>query len=594
MSSSSTASGAADQAGIWRWLTLGPAATLMIAFSALPVLNLFALSFFNVSWSGGRSQWSSAGFAHYAALPRDQLFGAGLWNTTVFAIAAVAGQMLFGFALALLTSRVASARIVYRTVFILPILIPGIVIGAIWKLMYHPEFGLINQLFGLVGLGPFEWLKNPDTALLSVVIVDIWHWTPFCFLLFLAALESLPQDVYEAAEIDGASPLQELLHITLPMMLPTLIVVLAFRIVVAFKVFDEVYLLTSGGPGTATEVVSFTIYQRFFTEDRAGYGAAMSVYGHFRRCAAARAGPVGAPPARGVRMSARRRIGANDWPIHVGLIVAGLVVLIPVAWVLAAGFRTQISLLMGEVRFTPVLSNFEEVLLSKTSVFATNFGNSLIVGAASTALTLAAALPGAWSLHRLRWPRWIVHSFLGWALLFHMIPPITMAGAWFSLFRAIGLDNTLTGIVLAHATLNLPMALWLLGVFVAEVPRELEEAAVVEGASTPTLLLKIVAPLVAPGLAATAVLCFVFSWNEFPVALTLSTKSTATVPVAIAKFAQDFEIQYTQMAASAALSIVPAVAAPARLPALHRQGPDHGRRQMTCSLFPSAAPDDVR
>jgi multiple sugar transport system permease protein len=159
----------------------------------------------------------------------------------------------------------------------------------------------------------------------------------------------------------------------------------------------------------------------------------------------------------------------------------------------------------------------------------------------------------------MRWPSWATHSFLGWALLFHMIPPITMAGAWFTLFRTIGLDNTLAGIVLAHATLNLPMAIWLMGVFVADVPRELEEAAVIEGASTPTLLIKIVAPIVAPGLAATAVLCFVFSWNEFPVALTLSTKATATVPVAIAKFAQDFEIQYTQMAASAALSIIPAV-----------------------------------
>jgi multiple sugar transport system permease protein len=267
----------ADPDRMWRWLTLGPAAALMLAFSVLPVLNLFALSFLNVSWSDGKATLSAAGFSHYAALAQDQLFRAGLWNTSWFAVFAVAGQMVLGFALALLTSRVLRGRVLYRTVFILPILIPGIVIGAIWKLMYHPDFGLINQLFALVGLGPFEWLKNPDTALMSVIIVDIWHWTPFCFLLFLAGLESLPQDVYEAAEIDGANWRQELVHITLPMMLPTIIVTLAFRIVVAFKVFDEVYLLTSGGPGTSTEVVSFTIYQRFFTEDRAGYGAAMSV-----------------------------------------------------------------------------------------------------------------------------------------------------------------------------------------------------------------------------------------------------------------------------------------------------------------------------
>ena len=261
----------------WRWITLSPALLLLLAFSVLPILNLLAVSFLNVQWSGGRPAFSGAGLSHYRSLGSDELFRAGVANTLVFAVFAVAGQMLLGFALALLTSRTTRGRIVYRTIFILPILIPGIVIGAIWKLMFQPDFGLINQIFALAGLGPFEWLKSASTALMSVIIVDIWHWTPFCFLLFLAGLESLPQDVYEAAEIDGASFWQELRHVTLPLMMPAILVTLVFRIVVAFKVFDEVFLLTSGGPGTSTEVVSFTIYQRFFTEDRAGYGSAMSI-----------------------------------------------------------------------------------------------------------------------------------------------------------------------------------------------------------------------------------------------------------------------------------------------------------------------------
>ncbi len=263
--------------GRWRWLTFTPAVVIMLAFSVLPVVNLFVLSFFDVSWSGGKAVYQPVGVAHYAKLPQDPLFQAGLLNTAVFAVFAVAGQMFLGFALALLTSNATRGRVIYRTIFILPILIPGIVIGAIWKLMFQPDFGLINQIFGLVGLGPFQWLQSASTALMSVIIVDIWHWMPFCFLLFLAAIESLPQDVYEAAKIDGASWFQQLVHITLPLMMPTIIVTLAFRIIVAFKVFDEIYLLTSGGPGTATEVLSFTIYQRFFTENRIGFGSAMSV-----------------------------------------------------------------------------------------------------------------------------------------------------------------------------------------------------------------------------------------------------------------------------------------------------------------------------
>ncbi len=245
--------------------------------------------------------------------------------------------------------------------------------------------------------------------------------------------------------------------------------------------------------------------------------------------------------------------------LHAALIAMAIVVLAPFAWVIAAGFRTQISLLTGELFFTPNLTSFDDVLFSKSSDFILNFRNSVIVGIASTAICLVVATLCAWSLQRMRWPGWVVHHFLAWALVFHMIPPITMSGGWFAMFRAVGLDNSFAGLVLAHVTLNLPMAIWLMGVFVRDVPEELVQAALIDGASTGTILTRIVVPLVAPGLAATGMLAFVFSWNEFAVALNLSMKRTATVPVAIAKFAQEYDIQFTQMAASAALSIVPAV-----------------------------------
>lgn len=253
-------------------------------------------------------------------------------------------------------------------------------------------------------------------------------------------------------------------------------------------------------------------------------------------------------------------VGRSVWWVHLVLALAALAVLFPVAWIVAAGFRTQISLLMGELAFTPVLLNFEEVLLSKTSDYARNFLNSALVGGLSTLLCLAAATLAAYSLQRARWPGWVSPLVLGWALVFHMIPPIALAGAWFTMFRTVGLDNTYAALVLAHTALNLPMALWMIGVFVREVPGELLEAARIDGASTPQVLGKVVVPLIAPGLAATGILVFVFSWNEFPVALSLSMKQTATVPVAIAKYAQEYEIKYTEMAASAALSIVPALA----------------------------------
>jgi multiple sugar transport system permease protein len=261
-------------ARIW---TLAPAVVLFAAVALLPIGELVAMSLARIDWIQGQAHWRFVGLEQYARVSHDALFRAGVTNTAIFAIAGVLLQMVLGFALALLTTKVARGRVLYRTVFILPILVPGIVIGAIWKLMYNFDFGVLNQIISLIGIRPIDWLGSSATALLAVIAVDVWHWTPFVFLLMLAGLESLPQDVYEAARVDGASFVQELRYITLPLMLPVIVVTLVFRVIVGVKVFDEIYLLTGGGPGTATEVVSYTIFRRFFTEGQTGYGAAMSV-----------------------------------------------------------------------------------------------------------------------------------------------------------------------------------------------------------------------------------------------------------------------------------------------------------------------------
>ena len=245
--------------------------------------------------------------------------------------------------------------------------------------------------------------------------------------------------------------------------------------------------------------------------------------------------------------------------MHAVLVLAALVVIFPIVWIALAALKTQIALLRGDVFFTPVWTNFNELLFSRSSDYLADFLNSLIVASASTALVLAIATPAAYSLHRLGWPRWVPAAVLVWSLVFHMLPPITMVGPWYVMFRSLGLDNTYTGLAAAHLALNLPIGIWLMSVFVREIPLELEEAARVDGCTTPQMLWRIVVPLVAPGLAATAVICFVFSWNEFAVALNVTARQTATVPVAIARFAQEYEIKHGVMAAGAVLSAIPAV-----------------------------------
>ena len=258
-------------------------------------------------------------------------------------------------------------------------------------------------------------------------------------------------------------------------------------------------------------------------------------------------------------MPAVKRRRPGNPILHSLLLLAVIAVLFPFIWIATAAFKTQIALISGAVVFTPVLSSFQEVLFSKTSEYLSNFLNSTIVGLGSTAIVLVIGTMGAWSLSRARWPSWVMHGVLGWAIVFHMIPPITMVGAWYVMFRMVGLYNTYAGLILAHLTLNLPLVLWMMSVFLREVPMELEEAARIDGASTPVLLWRVIVPVILPGLVATGLLAFIFSWNEFAVALNLTARQTATVPVAIAKFAQEFEIQYTQMAASSVLSLLPAL-----------------------------------
>jgi multiple sugar transport system permease protein len=246
--------------------------------------------------------------------------------------------------------------------------------------------------------------------------------------------------------------------------------------------------------------------------------------------------------------------------LHAVLVLGCVVVIVPAIWIALAAFKTQIALLRGDFFFKPYLGNFDELLFSRSADYGAHFANSAIVASAATLIVLAVATLAAYSMHRMRWPAWVPALVAVFSLVFYMLPPITLVGPWYVMFRTLGLDNTYTALVLANVTLNLPIGVAVMSVFVRDIPVELEQAARLDGCTTPQMLWRIVVPLVRPGLAATAILVFVFSWNEFAVALTLSGSRTATVPVAIAKFAQEYEIKNGVMAAGVVLSIVPALA----------------------------------
>lgn len=244
---------------------------------------------------------------------------------------------------------------------------------------------------------------------------------------------------------------------------------------------------------------------------------------------------------------------------YVLLTLAALVVALPFLWILLTSFKHEIAIYSGALWFAPTMQNYIDVMLGPRSNFPHNVQNSLIVATVSTGVVLVVGTLAAYSLARMRWAAWISRGFLGWTLFFHMIPVLTIVGPWYLLFQRIGLYDTLTSLVLTHITINLPMTIWLMMTFFRDLPPELEEAASVDGAGRAQAFVRVIMPLAVPGLIAAGVLAFVFSWNEFSIALNLTSRNAATVPVGIAQFVQQYEIQNGQMAAAAAISTIPAL-----------------------------------
>lgn len=260
-----------------RLLALLPAAVLLLTLTVYPVIELFRMAVSAISFvdAGIVREWALG--ANIQTFLDDWIYRRALLNTLIFVVASTSVELILGLALALAVSEVVRGKGIVRTAMLLPILMPPVAIGSMWRLMYNSEFGVINGLLAHVGLGPLDLLGSTSTALLAVIIVDIWHWTPLVFLILLAGREALPAEVMEASTIDGATYWQRLRFVIVPLMWPALVVAFVFRSIVAFKVFDQIFLLTSGGPGTASEVVSLYVYKVFFAQNRLGYGALLAI-----------------------------------------------------------------------------------------------------------------------------------------------------------------------------------------------------------------------------------------------------------------------------------------------------------------------------
>lgn len=216
------------------------------------------------------------GIDNYTKALGDPEFRHTLWLTAFFVAAVVLLEFALGFLVALMLNSVERFKAIYYAILLCPLLMNPVIVGLIWRMFLHPSLGIVNYLLSLVGIDPVNWLGSTKVALWTIVMVDIWHQVSFMIVLLLAGLSALPREPYEAALVDGASALRSFWHITLPLMLPVIAVTLLIRLIFAVKTYDLVYIMTRGGPGVATDLVSYFIYRTAFVGLNIGEASAMS------------------------------------------------------------------------------------------------------------------------------------------------------------------------------------------------------------------------------------------------------------------------------------------------------------------------------
>ncbi len=267
------AAGGENRAG---WLFATPFLLLYILFLIGPVLIGIVISLFNTATvKSGVGNW--VGTANYAATLQSSAFWQSMWHSVLFTLLTVPPLILLSLLFAILAARISRGRWFYRLAFFAPYVVPSSVVCLIFAFMYTPQTGLISKLFSGVGLSAPNFLGSTSGAWLGVTLLTLWWTFGFNFILYTAAIQDIPEETYEAAAIDGASPWQQIRSITVPMLGPTTSLVLILQILASLKVFDQIYILLSGGPNESTRPAIEYIYDTGFTSYRGGYAAAATM-----------------------------------------------------------------------------------------------------------------------------------------------------------------------------------------------------------------------------------------------------------------------------------------------------------------------------
>lgn len=259
------------------WLFLTPTMIFLGITALMPLLRSLHLSFYRMKLNLPNQKIRFVGLDNYLRMLSDSLLHTSALNTLIFAVLSVALETVLGLMIAMTICSDKRWAKAVTSVFTIPMIMAPVAIGTLWRMMLDASTGVVNYLLSLVGISPVQWLSDPFAAMCSVIFVNVWQLTPWVTVIFAAGLKALPGDCLQAGLVDGATPRQIFRHIVLPLLKPIMVIVLMIRFIDAFKVFDTVYVMTGGGPGTATEMLPNYIYKQGLKYFDAGYAAALAI-----------------------------------------------------------------------------------------------------------------------------------------------------------------------------------------------------------------------------------------------------------------------------------------------------------------------------
>ncbi len=570
-----------------------PAAALIGVIVLPPIAAVFVMSLYRIELlKDGANRF--VGLGNITRMLDDTFFVDSIPRTLWFALGATALTIPLALGTALLMNRRSRFETPLAVGLLLPWAIAPIVTGFFWRFIFQPSFGLATQVSNGLGLteGAVPWLQEPTTALVLAMLATAWRSVPLLALIILSALKSIPNQLYRAARMDGATPWQAFRSVTLPSIAPTLLVATILQVIISLQVFDLLFQLTRGGPGFETTTITYYIFTAAFDNLSLGYSAMLALFlmlvivaasgatlylrsGRLRRRQVAKTDDSDAParmrlagaeePDWGSQTPARRR-----WRLPpparrvISVIAVGLLMVWsigPTLWILLASLQPETAVTSVPLDLTAKLdfSHYAEIFSNDKWISSIWVSLQMTIG--STLLTLLIGALAAYPLARLDLPG--KGAAIAVLMFTYTVPAIVLLIPLLFIFNALGLNDSITGLIIAHVAFSLPLTIWLLRNIFASVPAALEASARMDGCTRLGTLFRVTIPSASAGIAATAILLLISVWNEFLFAVVLGNQGAVTVTRRIGYINSPSglsgEPPYTYQAAAGIVAVLPVI-----------------------------------